>query len=944
MAAKNSIVTRLVLENSGFAKKLDLSKAQVRAFDRDVRGLGKSLGKNFGSFASSLGLGAALGGTAAGLALVGGALVRATQKSMEFEVKMSEMHSLTGLATDDLNVLAAAAQNMGAKYGLAAGNIVDTMKTIGGALPELLQFKEGLIGVTEWVVKLSQASGLSMEEATASFTTALNQFGAGAEMAGVYANVLAAAAQAGSAEIPYLASALERAGGVAASLGMSFEDTVAIIETLAPKFGSAEEAGTALKNMLLGMEKAGGKVAISTNGFTSALDAYLAKQPSATKMMEDFGKSGMQAGLAIQSNREELTRFQKEITGTNAATEQAAINTDNLKGALDVLASKWDSFTLSVNNSNGVLTEWVRLGTEALGIMQRWFDGEEGTRKKAHDQGAADGVSEAINRVTKFEGNGRTREEAIKMAIREAESLRGKAITELTLPVSSTPLYEDAYTMPSQPWKVAPDRKYYQEETLLDYAPHPSKYQKPDRGEEKIYRSEPLTENQVLELEYKIGAEDGIIQTLRGMLEKKPAAKVTGDDSGKKKKGKVADPLEHSRSTLSAAGVDTKALLAEIKAEEKRTKSIKEIEAAITATADPKLRAKLQATVKELKAVEVPEKVTEDFKKLKEIREQLQKSLPDLTPLEIDGLAEAAFGADLLSDRIKGLETAIAATADPALRQRLRATLKELTALRDAEYIGNGLRRPDMQNAAFKAQLKADANRLNKQQKAREVHALLNPTNEWKQRRNEALGQGTTHAAIGFGADVTGVANNLVSSLGSAFSSLGLDKLGGAISTASSTISSLINVVTAASEVVNMVQSLTAAVAIPQEAANTAALVTNTGVLAANTTALVSLTSAVATNNVLGLIPGFADGGVVGGSSFTGDKLLARVNSGERILTRRQQEYIGRALVSAQNHTATPAAQSPPANIEVSGGYSIRGEDLYVTLRNHMRTHNKKLP
>ena len=41
--------------------------------------------------------------------------------------------------------------------------------------------------------------------------------------------------------------------------------------------------------------------------------------------------------------------------------------------------------------------------------------------------------------------------------------------------------------------------------------------------------------------------------------------------------------------------------------------------------------------------------------------------------------------------------------------------------------------------------------------------------------------------------------------------------------------------------------------------------------------------------NVVGPIFGFAEGGIVGGNSFTGDRILARVNSGEMILNRNQQ-------------------------------------------------------
>lgn len=938
MAGKN-IITRLILEDAGFAKKLDLSKKQVGEFDRKVSKVGKGVKSIVGSVFGGLGIGAAVGGFAA---FAIGAQ-RAVSLAMEFEVKMSEMRSLTGLATEELNALKDAALQMSAKSGVAAGSIVETMKNVGGALPELLQFKEGLISVTEWVVTLSQASGLSMEEATKSFTTALNQFGAGAEMAGVYANTLAAAAQAGSAEIPYLAMALERVGGVAASLGMSFEDTVALIETVAPKFGSAEEAGTALKNMLLGMENAGGKVAISTNGFTGALDAYLAKQPSATQMMTDFGKSGLQAGLAVQANREELTRFQKEIVGTNAATEQAAINTDNLRGSLDVLSSKWDSFTLSVNNSNGILKTFVDFTAKAVEGLGLILAGEKGRIEMSRIEGGKEGVTEAGNRLSLLEKAGWTRKSALEMAKAEAEQRKLQYLAELNAPLTprgGEPRNRATTPISGAVWKV-------QAQKLPESGVVPKVSAQPMVLAPKITRQHPLSEKERRELERKIAREESVIKTLEGMGSDNRPSKILDldyvqDEPKKTKTGAKStptDPLENSRGLLAAAGLSPSDIAADMSAAKKVEGQIREIEAAIEAASNPQLKKQLRDLLETLKGKDVPPELDKVFKRLDELREKFAGAMPELSKTEIESLANSALEAELLTARIRDLETALSSVADPNLRERLQSTLNELRA----PQLPNGMRRPDMQNTAFRTQLRADGQRLAIDEQNRRRTELLRPNNEWRDRRNDALGQGTSYAAIGFGTDVAGVGTNFVSSLGSAFSSLGLSELGESISSVSSTLSSLISVVSTASELINMVQSLTSAVAIPTESANTAALVANTGLLTANTAALGALTSTMTMNNVLGLIPGFAEGGVVGGTSFTGDKLLARVNSGERILTRRQQEHLGRALTSVQSSTAAGTSHSGSARIEVGGGYTVRGEDLFVALRNYTRRTGKTL-
>ena len=95
----------------------------------------------------------------------------------------------------------------------------------------------------------------------------------------------------------------------------------------------------------------------------------------------------------------------------------------------------------------------------------------------------------------------------------------------------------------------------------------------------------------------------------------------------------------------------------------------------------------------------------------------------------------------------------------------------------------------------------------------------------------------------------------------------------------------------------------------------------------ANLAAVATVVATIA--SVFSSLPKFADGGIVGGSSFFGDKLLARVNSGEMILNQGQQARL--------------LSMTEGSNVRVSGDVRLNGKDIYISLRNYMKSSGNKL-
>ena len=84
---------------------------------------------------------------------------------------------------------------------------------------------------------------------------------------------------------------------------------------------------------------------------------------------------------------------------------------------------------------------------------------------------------------------------------------------------------------------------------------------------------------------------------------------------------------------------------------------------------------------------------------------------------------------------------------------------------------------------------------------------------------------------------------------------------------------------------------------------------------------------------------GFATGGIVGGHSYTGDKILARLNSGEMILNSRQQDSLWKDL--NEKNSALEPNYSNTINIPDKITMTARGDDLEAVIYNTRKRTSK---
>lgn len=306
----------------------------------------------------------------------------------------SQMHDLSavaGVVGEDLKKIEGYARESAKAFGTDAGVAVEGYKLLLSQLsPELGKFPEALQAMGNSIQVTSKLMGNDGVAAAEVLTTAMNQYGvslddpmeASRKMAEMM-NVMAAAGQEGSAELPAIKVALEQCGMAAKAANVSFEETNAAIQVLDKAGKKGSEGGVALRNTLaiLGQGRflpkqtqeeltAAGidvlKLADTSLSLKDRLEMLKPVLNDAALFSKLFGMENANAARALVQGSDELGRLTTAITGTASAEEQAAIVMDSYAERQARINQKIEDFKISLFQMTGDFGIWVGA---AMGIL-----------------------------------------------------------------------------------------------------------------------------------------------------------------------------------------------------------------------------------------------------------------------------------------------------------------------------------------------------------------------------------------------------------------------------------------------------------------------------------------------------------------------------------------------------------------------------------------------
>ena len=285
----------------------------------------------------------------AGAAIAAAFSLKAIMTLRNWGKAVGDLSAITGATGKDLDKLTDAARRMGAATTLSASQSATAFKLIASAAPQLLKNNDALIATTESAVLLAEASGIELADAATAVGSALNQFELDASQANKVVDTLAAASQQGAVEVGDLNESMIKLGPTANLMGISFGDTVSVLEAYGKVADKGARAGTQIRSAFLALAtQADTSINPAVVGLTTALENYEAKQFSTIDSTKLLGREGKVAVDIMVGQIAEIKRLQEATSESGVAAIQAAARYNTLDGDLLRLGSVWEELQILV--------------------------------------------------------------------------------------------------------------------------------------------------------------------------------------------------------------------------------------------------------------------------------------------------------------------------------------------------------------------------------------------------------------------------------------------------------------------------------------------------------------------------------------------------------------------------------------------------------------------
>ena len=327
-------------------------------------------------------------------AVIAGGFALAASKAADFEKQMDFLGAVSNTSAAMMEKVSTKALQLGQDTRYSAMDIADSFIELGKAGVTAEQI---IGGVGEAVASLGAAADIPLVEASNIIVSAVQTFGMAAGDAVGVADKLAGAANASMVEVQDLGVSLKYAGGVAASIGVPFDDLNTSFALLG-KYGiKGATAGTSMRQMLIGLVGNSNKAVkvmkelgiITADGGNKFFDATgklkplpevmdilnqsvegLTQAEKIEKLKNMFNVRALPTVLNLMKEGSAGFREMGAAIEETKAADVAAKRMDNLAGDIEILKGNLETFLIQAGTPmQSVLRQMV----QGLTGLVQWF-------------------------------------------------------------------------------------------------------------------------------------------------------------------------------------------------------------------------------------------------------------------------------------------------------------------------------------------------------------------------------------------------------------------------------------------------------------------------------------------------------------------------------------------------------------------------------------------
>jgi hypothetical protein len=379
----------LAISEKGVSKEQKILLSQITKLDTKLKKIDATVGqsqRNVGNYGSAFSkAGGALKGFAGALGITAGlsGLVRVMSSSIkiakEFEQGNANLASVLGTTKDKITALTDDAKRLGAATSFSATQ-VSTLQT---EFAKLGFNEKEILNATEATLDLAAATGSDLGEAAAITGATLGGFGLDAKETGRVADVMAKSFSTSALDLEKFKEAMKGAAPAAKAVGISVEETTALLGTLANAGISGSKAGNNLKTSFINLNAAGLTLEQGLEKVAKSED----KLGTAAKLVgKNAAASFLVLSEGVDTTKELTIGFQN---AGGAAKRMADEQLDTLEGKTKILGSAWEGLVLSLLAGDGAFSSISKGLVEAATSMLSFLTASEDANEVSYESAIA---------------------------------------------------------------------------------------------------------------------------------------------------------------------------------------------------------------------------------------------------------------------------------------------------------------------------------------------------------------------------------------------------------------------------------------------------------------------------------------------------------------------------------------------------------------------------